>query len=359
MAVINSPFFGKFPKFDYDMNQGPVSVTESVTNIFFRLRYIRENLKNVNVYDMYEIDDGDTAEIIAEKVYGDSGAGWMILMANDILDAQFDWPLNYQEFNKYLIKKYYPQTPLYVDSITVNDGGTGYSNGIIIIEGGTGHKANAVAVVNATGTIQTAVIMSPGMNYTNGDIVTANVASLGGTNANLTVVLSTPSDSEVLAFTQSGVHHYNKIITYTDALTDTQDVYTYQINKKKVAPNDLGIPYQFYYPYTRDRLTADVTIKDHNTGELETIDDTTYTIDRVYQDANALVGIYIRNVINTNGNETIVEEITSSMVTYYEYETELNENKRMIKIIKPQYYAQMMSEFNQYTGSKKFLRRLV
>ena len=44
---------------------------------------------------MAEIDDGETPEVVAEKIYGDAGAAWVVLLANSIIDPQFEWPLNY------------------------------------------------------------------------------------------------------------------------------------------------------------------------------------------------------------------------------------------------------------------------
>lgn len=341
----NTPFYDMFPKIDYDMEQGDISITENVTNIFFRIGFIKETMKNPNIYNLYEIEEGDTPEIIAEKAYRDSGAWWMILLANDIMDPQFDWPLDYKEFNNYIVEKYRPQTPLYIKNVVVNDGGMGYSNGTIEFEGGTGRRANAAIVVDGSGTIDHVVMISQGRNYTNGDIVTANVVSLGGTGANLSVVLNVPTYNEILDFSKAGIHHYEKVVTVKDSESGATDVYRYTINQKKVAPNDLGVPYQFFYPYTTQTLTADVTIKDKLTGEFQTTDDTQYTLDKVNLDANAIGGVEIYNVINAGGNRTLEETISSDMISYYTYEQSLNDKKRFIKVVKPEYYNQIMTEF--------------
>lgn len=105
MAV--SAFFNNFPKIKYDINNTTVNKQyEDVTNIFFRIRYLREILNNVSSYYVYELEDGDTPEILAEKVYGDAGAGWMIVYANKIMDPQFDWPMDYDVFINYIEGKY-------------------------------------------------------------------------------------------------------------------------------------------------------------------------------------------------------------------------------------------------------------
>lgn len=363
MTTTNTPFFDMFPKFNYDMDRGDITVTESVTNIFYRIGFIRETLKNPNIYNLYEIEEGDTPEIIAEKTYRDAGAWWMILLANEIVDPFFDWPLPYKQFNEYMINKYRPQTPLYIDNVIVNNGGTGYSNGIFDFEGGSGRRANAAIVVNGTGTINRVVMINQGRDYTNGDIVTANVMPLGGAGANLTVVLATPTDNDVLNFTKSAIHHYEKVVNVRDSESGANDFFRYVINKKKVAPNNLDVPYQYYYPYGRERLTADTTIKDHDTGDLQTTDDTSYTIDTVNIDDGVIGGITIYNVINS-GNRTIEEIISSDLISYYTYESELNDRKRFIKVIKPEYYPQIMNEFKTVidpnrTTANNIFRRIV
>lgn len=104
MAV--SPFFNSFPKIQYDIKQAQAPNYETVTNIFRRVGYLREVLNNVSSYQVYEIQDGDTPEILAEKVYGDAGANWMIIYANNIVDPQWDWPLAEETFKNYIITKY-------------------------------------------------------------------------------------------------------------------------------------------------------------------------------------------------------------------------------------------------------------
>ena len=100
-----TPYFGNFPKINYSIT-GDKKVTESAVNIFKRYAILRNVLSNSGSYVLYEVDDKDTPEILAEKVYKDAGAGWIILYANQIIDPQFDWPLSDRNFKNYIIEKY-------------------------------------------------------------------------------------------------------------------------------------------------------------------------------------------------------------------------------------------------------------
>ena len=67
---------------------------------------VKETLENISSYYIYQIKDDEKPEILADKVYGTPEAHWIILMANERLDASYDWPLNYADFNKYIANKY-------------------------------------------------------------------------------------------------------------------------------------------------------------------------------------------------------------------------------------------------------------
>lgn len=104
--MAGSPFFNSFPKINYNITGAFRGNLTTVTNIFHRLGYLKEILNNISSYYLYDIRDGDTPEILAEKVYGDVGAGWMIVYANNIVDPQWDWPLDDETLKKYIIDKY-------------------------------------------------------------------------------------------------------------------------------------------------------------------------------------------------------------------------------------------------------------
>jgi hypothetical protein len=63
-------------------------------------------LRNSLIYYEYDIQDSDTPEIIAAKYYNDVYRFWMVLLPNNILDPQWDWPMESIVFQNYLTKKY-------------------------------------------------------------------------------------------------------------------------------------------------------------------------------------------------------------------------------------------------------------
>jgi hypothetical protein len=63
-------------------------------------------MKNPLLFYSYDIQEGDTPEIVASKYYGDANRHWMVLYANQILDPQWSWPLTTQQLGKYIADKY-------------------------------------------------------------------------------------------------------------------------------------------------------------------------------------------------------------------------------------------------------------
>jgi hypothetical protein len=96
-------YFNSLPKIRYvDQN----NVTTVYTNLMARASVIPSVLNNALVYYSYDVQDGDTPEIIAYKYYGDINRFWIVLYCNQLNDPQWDWPLSSNKFQKYILNKY-------------------------------------------------------------------------------------------------------------------------------------------------------------------------------------------------------------------------------------------------------------
>lgn len=96
-------YFNSLPKIKYvDQN----NVTTIYTNLMARASVIPSVLNNALVYYSYDVQDGDTPEIIAYKYYGDINRFWIVLYCNQLNDPQWDWPLSSNKFQKYILNKY-------------------------------------------------------------------------------------------------------------------------------------------------------------------------------------------------------------------------------------------------------------
>ena len=78
----------------------------ALTDITRNIRFRRDILANVTVYDYYDIVDGETPEIVAEKVYGNAQYHWIVMLANDRYDYLGDWPLTQVALDQFVSDKY-------------------------------------------------------------------------------------------------------------------------------------------------------------------------------------------------------------------------------------------------------------
>ena len=79
-----------------------------LTNLMVRSEIVPSLLKNPLLFYAYNIKDSDSPEIIAAKYYDDVYRYWIVLFANQIIDPQWDWPMNSNLFTTYIKNKYTP-----------------------------------------------------------------------------------------------------------------------------------------------------------------------------------------------------------------------------------------------------------
>ena len=98
-------YFNYFPKTFYTSNND-VNGVEAVTNIIARFAFESQLKENTSAFYPYQVQDSDTPEIIADKYYGNVEYHWVVLLFNNIIDPQFDWPLKSDTLIDYIDKKY-------------------------------------------------------------------------------------------------------------------------------------------------------------------------------------------------------------------------------------------------------------
>jgi hypothetical protein len=92
----------------YAMKANHTGVYDSI-NItdFFRSMVIRRDVFDTDtLYYTYNIQDGERADQVSYKEYGDEQYYWIILQVNGIVDYYNEWPLSNSELEEYANKKY-------------------------------------------------------------------------------------------------------------------------------------------------------------------------------------------------------------------------------------------------------------
>lgn len=98
-------YFNYFPKTFYTSNNNATGI-DTVTNLIARFGFESKLKENSLVFYEYNIQESDTPEIIASKYYDNPERHWIVLLFNDIIDPQFDWPLQYNTLINFIDEKY-------------------------------------------------------------------------------------------------------------------------------------------------------------------------------------------------------------------------------------------------------------
>ena len=99
-------YFKNFDKIYYDFLIKGERKLSVITDITKNVRVRKELLSNITLYDVYDVKDGETPEIIAEKIYGNAKYHWIIMLANQNFDYLNDFPLAQYELEQHIKQKY-------------------------------------------------------------------------------------------------------------------------------------------------------------------------------------------------------------------------------------------------------------
>jgi len=97
-------YFANFPLIVYDsVGNGDFKI---VTNLLKRVALRTKVRTNTLLYDTYDVKDGETPEMIADKLYDDPQLHWVVLFVNNITDRYHQWPMASIQFNQFVNDKY-------------------------------------------------------------------------------------------------------------------------------------------------------------------------------------------------------------------------------------------------------------
>ena len=103
-----SEYFSNFPRIQYDIRgTNPISPNYTIAiNIMVRQKIRDAIADDVTMYYPHIIDGDIRPDVLSYQIYGDIAYTWTIFYVNNILDPYWQWPLNEQQFIKYLNSKY-------------------------------------------------------------------------------------------------------------------------------------------------------------------------------------------------------------------------------------------------------------
>lgn len=176
-------YFNYFPKTLYSANN-KTSGLDTVTNIIARFGFESKLKENASAFYKYQVQESDTPEIIAGKYYDNPERHWIVLLFNDIIDPQYDWPLQYKTFIDFVDKKYSANT--YADTANTSVSGLSWAMNVNNVQA----YYKTVTRTSADGTIISEKIQLDANTWANVAATSTNFTLQDGTTITETVAKS-------------------------------------------------------------------------------------------------------------------------------------------------------------------------
>ena len=103
-----SDYFKKLPNFEYVSRLPGAKIGDYVTvkNLFKKGALEEDILNNLAFHTKYKIKGNDRPDNVAYDFYGSSNLDWLVLLCNNIINIQTEWPLLQNDFDRFLLDKY-------------------------------------------------------------------------------------------------------------------------------------------------------------------------------------------------------------------------------------------------------------
>ena len=111
-----NPYFSNLGDFLYvnrtkeGRSEGDYSL---VKNLFKRAKLREDIYQDLAFFSKFDILGDDRPDNVADLIYGDPTLDWVVLLSNNIVNVQSEWPLSQGDFNRYITDKYDSEEILY------------------------------------------------------------------------------------------------------------------------------------------------------------------------------------------------------------------------------------------------------
>ena len=306
-------YFKRLPNFEYvNRTKGNTDISNYITvkNLFKRGRIRPDIFGNLNFFTKYKIIGDDRPDNVAFKEYNNSSLDWVVLLSNNILNIQSEWPLPQSSLDEVLLDKYETYEKLH--------------SGI--------HHYETKEIKNIKGgVILPGGLETPNTWRTNGNYIQAINTKINQISGN---------DSKVATVTM-----YNGI---KDLLVGSEilitnvanDIYNGRFPVSSITSlNNVVVVFTYLLPEIPE-------VRNPVMGGTEAV---TFTVEGNVGTGNAYYYEYYDGI---NFNTVPVANMTKA-VTNYEYEMKKEDDKRNIYLLKPEYLNILFNDMDAIMPYKK------
>ena len=107
--MASKTYFKHVPDFDYVSrlpNSKLINDYVKTKNLFKRVKLSDEIFGDLTLFNKYTIKSQERPDCVAYKVYEDSNLDWLVMLSNNIINLQTEWPMDQGSYDNYLMNKY-------------------------------------------------------------------------------------------------------------------------------------------------------------------------------------------------------------------------------------------------------------
>ena len=101
-------YFRYLPEFEYVSRLPDAKISDyiKVKNLFKKGKIREDIFQNLSFFEKYKIVGNDRPDNVAYEIYGDAKLDWVILLCNNGVNVQTEWPMEQNNLDAYLLSKY-------------------------------------------------------------------------------------------------------------------------------------------------------------------------------------------------------------------------------------------------------------
>ena len=110
-----SSYFQRVPDLNYVSRLPDAKIGDyiRVKNLFKKGKLREDIFQNLAFFEKYKIVGDDRPDNVAFEVYDDASLDWVVLLSNNVLNIQSEWPLPQTDFDRFVLDKYGDYDTLY------------------------------------------------------------------------------------------------------------------------------------------------------------------------------------------------------------------------------------------------------
>ena len=111
----NASYFQRVPDLNYVSRLPDAKIGDyiRVKNLFKKGKLREDIFQNLAFFEKYKIVGDDRPDNVAFEVYDDASLDWIVLLSNNVLNIQSEWPLPQTDFDRFVLDKYGDYDTLY------------------------------------------------------------------------------------------------------------------------------------------------------------------------------------------------------------------------------------------------------